>query len=156
MSALLAAQQSIGGVRREKVNSFGKYTYASSENLVSAARRALILNGIVAGRRGWSYEVRALPGGENEERTEMISVRSTFFLHHAASGESLEQQTEFPALVRKQIPEDKAVAASLTTALAYWLRDILLLPRIDEAESMNKRNDSGDRIAALHKQISGR
>ncbi|MCB9228621.1 MAG: hypothetical protein H6618_03335 [Deltaproteobacteria bacterium] len=58
--------------------------------------------------------------------------------------------------MRKQTPKDKAVAASLTTALAYWLRDILLLPRVDDSGSMDRRNDTGSGIEALNKRIFGK
>jgi len=62
----------------------------------------------------------------------------------------MEETLEFPAIVRKGTPHDKAVAAALTTSLSYWLRDVLLLPRMDNEASMDRRNDN---IQALNTQL---
>ena len=62
-----------------------------------------------------------------------------FELCHPASGESQTDKADFPAQLKKGTPLDKAVAAALTTSLAYWLRDLLLIPRVDH--EMDKRND---------------
>lgn len=143
MQALLKAQKSIGGVSKDKVNAHSHYKYTSTEHLVSVARRVLIENGLVVGRRNWSFE-------QNAADSELLKVRSTLFISHPESGEGFDETVEFPAIIRKGTSFDKAVCASLSTALAYWLRDILLLPRIDDSYSMDRRNES---ILKLNKDL---
>jgi hypothetical protein len=144
MGALLKAQKSIGGVSKDKTNSFSNYKYTSSEHLVSVARRVLLENGLVVGRRNWTFEV-------GTAESELLKVKSKLFISHPESGESFDEEIEFPAIVRKGTAADKAICASLSTALAYWLRDVLLLPRVDEAYSMDKRNDN---ISKLNQNLN--
>jgi hypothetical protein len=61
-------------------------------------------------------------------------------LAHPASGEVETYHYSFPAIPEKGRPLDKAVAASLTSSMGYWLRDLLLLPRGNEL-SMDNRDD---------------
>lgn len=157
MAALLEAQKSLGGISKDKFNEFSKYKYTSSEHLVSVARRVLLTNGLVVGRRNWSFEESAnslirtsLPSEESKD-SQLLNVRSKFFVSHPASGECFEEDVFFPAIIRKGTTPDKAICASLSTALAYWLRDILLLPRIDDPYSMEKRNDN---ISKLNKNLT--
>lgn len=144
MGALLKAQKAIEGVSKDKTHSFSHYKYTSSEHLVSVARRVLIENGLVVGRRNWSFE-----GVTND--SELLKVKSRLFVSHPESGESFDEDVVFPAIVRKGTAADKAICASLSTSLAYWLRDILLLPRMDEAESMDRRNDT---VYKLNQQVT--
>jgi hypothetical protein len=145
MTALLSAQKSLGGVSKDSFNTYSKYTYTSSEHLVSVARRVLIENGLVVGRRNWNFEYISTNRIESSEdaptENEVIKVISRFFISHPESGESFDEDISFPAIIRKGTAADKAICASLSTALAYWLRDILLLPRIDDSHSMDRRND---------------
>ncbi len=134
--ALALAHQSLLSVAKDAVNHYSKYRYTSSEAMVSRARKALLDHALVAGRSGWTYS--DISGTADEVAAK---VKSRFFLFHTESGEQLTEEVEFPAIAKKGTSLDKAVAASLTTALSYWLRDLLLIPRIDEPISMNSRDD---------------
>ena len=48
---------------------------------------------------------------------------------------------DWPIIPEKGRPWDKAHAGALTSSLAYFLRDLLLMPRVEEGTDM----DSGDR-----------
>ena len=47
----------------------------------------------------------------------------------------------FPIIEDKGRPLDKALAGALTTSLAYYLRDLLLIPKQDENQ-VDKRDDT--------------
>jgi len=57
-------------------------------------------------------------------------------------GGAFECATSTPAIEEKGRPRDKAVATALTYSLGYFLRGLLLLPRVDEATDVDRRDDT--------------
>jgi hypothetical protein len=130
--ALLAAQQSAQAVAKGSKNSFHNYKYASSEAIIEEAREALTSAGLAV------CAVGSLLRREGEH----VTVVSQFHLSvgGGVEGGDLVVTYETPAILEKGRPWDKAVAAARTYALAYFLRDLLLLPRVEE-EQIDRRDD---------------
>lgn len=131
-AALLEAQRNVGEVEKDSRNEFGGFNYASAEAIISAARNALLDAGLIAYRETWRFGEAIDPQTSN--------LRMFFCLTHADSGESARFEVQWPAIPGKGRPLDKAVAAALTSGWSYWLRDLLLIPRVEE--SMDDRDDS--------------
>lgn len=131
--ALLEAQEEITTVVKDKSNEFHKYAYVSSEAIMRAARDALHAAGLYVTRDEWAVV--------KPETLIDAYVKCAFTLHHPASGEVRTNVISWPVVPDRGRPMDKALAAALTTAQSYWLRDILQIPRVDE--EMDARDDSG-------------
>jgi len=129
-TALLAAQRALPSVGKDAKNSFHHYSYVSAEAMIGACREALHGAGLTVRRAGWKYD--GSPEGG--------IVNSTFVLTHAPTGESVSDEIAWVCVPEKGRPIDKSLAGCLTTSLNYWLRDLLLVPREDEAE-MDRRDD---------------
>ena len=151
MGALLEAQKSLWGVTRNARNEFSKYDYTSAENIIGCTRRHLQKAGLVVGRKSIQCELVA---DESKDHTE-IKVSSTFFLFHVASEEEITYEFQSIASVSKGNTTDKAIAGSLTQSLAYWLRDLFLLPRVDQNQmnSIKKSLESNPKIHAFNEEM---
>ncbi len=130
--ALFAAQKAIQAVSKDGHNKHGGYDYASAENMIVHCRQALHDNGLTVRRGSWSI---------SEARPPVVSMK--FQCIHAVSGQGVEDTIAWPAIEHKGMPIDKAVAAALTSAYSYWLRDLLMVPRTDI--EMDQRDDSNYR-----------
>jgi len=135
--ALLAAQQAIAAVMKDARANYGeraRYSYVSADQMVGECRKALHGAGLILVRE--SYSVQTIP--------DMGSMLlSNYLLVHAESGLSISSsQSPWFIIEAQGRPLDKALAGALTTSLSYFLRDLLLVPREDEAE-MDQRNDVG-------------
>ena len=130
--AVLAAQQRLHGVGKDAKNSHHHYAYVSAEQMIGHARAALHDAGVLVYREGW------------ELAEDGVTVTSSVVVTHASSGEYIRSSFRWPVVCERGRPIDKAVASALTTSLSYYLRDLLLLPREDEA-SMDRRDDRPER-----------
>lgn len=133
--ALRVAQATISAVSKDARNEFSGYDYASAESIITEARRALIASGLTVYRKEWCVE-SAQP---------WPLVVATFVVTNGT--ESFTATCPFPVVDGRGKPPDKAVATALTSCLAYWLRDLLLIPRCDE--EMDRRNDADCAPAAV-------
>lgn len=130
-AALVAAQLTMQSVAKDSTNSFHKYKYASADDVIAAARVALNNQGLAL-IRSWSIKF-------NEAG---IWVDSQFSLVHDGSFGVFNAGTvPFPVIEDKGRPLDKALAGALTSSLAYFLRDLLLIPK-DDADQMDRRDDT--------------
>ena len=136
---LLKAQMAVTAVEKASRNDFGGYKYASAEDMITASRAVLHENGLIVTRNGW----RLL----NEENA-TPAVEAVYVLAHK-DGHSVVCATQYPVCVGKGRPEDKALNASLTTGLSYFLRDLLLIPRCDE--EVDQRPDTISRAGGTRK-----
>lgn len=127
MQALVQAQQAVAGVEKNARNDFAGYDYVSADGMVRQLRKALLEAGLAFFRSGWH-----LDGAK---------VVSEFVLSHPASGSHKVMRAEMPVFEAKGRPLDKAVLGALTTSLSYVLRDLLLVPRVDELEIDNRASD---------------
>jgi hypothetical protein len=127
-AALVAAQKAIKPVQHDRENTFHRYRYASSEAIIQAAREALLSASLAVVMTGWELD------GEQ-------AVKVGFALIHD-TGASAEFSVTAPALVEKGRPLDKAVSGALTLAESYFLRGLLLIPRVAESDDVAARDDT--------------
>jgi hypothetical protein len=135
-------------VEKASRNDYHRYKYASAEDVMASARVALSDNGLSLIPVSASF-VRDNEGGlraypYDQAGKKLISYMANFawMLTHA-SGECMPLGLEWPVEPEKGRPLNKALAASSTTALSYLLRDLLLIPRVDEEVDMHPRGGGG-------------
>lgn len=132
--ALVAAQRQARAV--EKGGKFAggsvKYNYASTESIIEEARDALSSNGL-------SVFPAMSKVAYMEGRPVLLSQYE--LLH--SSGESRRVEYDTPIVEGAGRPLDKATATARTYALGYFLRDLLLLPRVEAGTDVSARDDSG-------------
>ncbi len=128
-SALLDAQiRIVGGVPKSSRNDFAKYNYASSEDIVEAARLALSAAGVLVYRESLTL----VEGGPTKDAGGRgWKVSAVIRVVYPPTAESLSLTVELP-LVGDKKPDDKIVLGQATTLLGYALRDLLLIARHDE------------------------
>jgi hypothetical protein len=139
VDALVNAQMAIAGVSKDGQVDFGrKYNYTTAEEMIRESRKALHACGLAVVRKAWRLRViEAMPCVECD------------FVLLFRSGESMEfANLCWPVIEGDKRPADKALAGALTTSFAYFLRDLLLIPKQDDAE-MDKRNDEEHRAGVL-------
>jgi hypothetical protein len=129
--ALLVAQRAISGIANDATNKHQGYDYTSAEALIGGCRKALHDAGVVVTRRMWNTVMTTTPP----------FVQMEFVVSHPASGETQIDRIDWPAIEQKGRPLDKAVGGALTSAMGYYLRDLLAVPRADG--DMNDRDDRG-------------
>lgn len=132
-AALVAAQKQMKPVTKDSTNAFHRYQYASAEDVITAARAALNGAGLAL-VRSWRIESNEIG----------IWLHSHFQLIFEGSPMPIDLgdlSNAFPIIEDKGRPLDKALAGALTTSLAYYLRDLLLIPKQDENQ-VDKRDDT--------------
>lgn len=124
--AILVAQKSLDHVSKDARNAFHKFNYVSAEAMITDCRAALHEAGLVL------LTLKSTVDGN--------TLRCTYLL--MCGEESLEMTFDTPAVEGSGRPLDKAFASSSTTNLSYFLRGLLLVPRVEEGADMNTRNDT--------------
>ena len=139
--ALLDAQRKAQPLAKDSKNNFHGYNYTSSEAMIDACRKLLHDEGIVVRRGSWAWHIvheqEAVLDGRGGVVVDPVitaNVQQSFILEHADSGEKVVEVVQYPAVTSKGRPMDKCVAGALTTAQNYWLRDQLMIPRIEEGQ----------------------
>lgn len=130
-AALCAAQQAAEAVSKDATNTFHRYEYASAEAILTEARAALNIAGLSVSATKTLLE--------RQGDTWMMHA---FYRVLHVSGESAELESSYPVIPDKGRPLDKAMSAARTTALAYALRDLLLLPRVAKGDEVDHRDDT--------------
>lgn len=125
-TALIAAQKAASAVEKGSKNTFHKYAYASAESIICEAREALSECGLAVITTDWLVR---------DERMHVV-----YLLVHG-SGESMEFRTSTAVIPDKGRPLDKAEATALTYNLGYFLRGLLLLPRVEQGTQADERDD---------------
>lgn len=137
-AALVEAQRAAHAVSKESRNSFQGYRYASAEAVITEARAALNAAGL-----SLSVSSATIRAGVAASRlsgdTPPVAV-VVYRLEHE-SGEHRLVETETPIIEEKGRPLDKAMATARTYSLSYLLRDLLLLPRVEEGTDVDQRDD---------------
>ena len=127
-AALNKAQGAAGAVSKGSRNNFHKYKYASAEALIEEGRSALHGAGLALVPDSQSIELGTGDG--------LSVLKRTYTLIHSGGG-SLTMSQEWPIIPEKGRPMDKAVASAVTASLGYFLRDLLLMPRVDPADDLD-------------------
>lgn len=136
-AALLAAQREAKGVQKTSENTFHHYKYAASDDVVIECREILHRYAITV-----SPLTQLITGDfSNEHPYGMLHVE--YEVKHAISGQASIRKSETPVVPEKGRPPDKAAAGAKTLDLSYFLRGLLLLPRVDEFANVDGRDDTG-------------
>lgn len=130
-AALSKAQQACKAVEKDSRNDFHRYAYASAESIIAEAKMAMAGTGLSV----MPHSPRMITNGPQQ-----MLHRAVTIMHE--SGESVEMEPiEWPICPDRGRPLDKAYAAAMTTSLAYFLRDLLLMPRVDPSDDISGRDD---------------
>lgn len=128
-AALFAAQKAIAGVQMMGKGEHGE-ALARTEDIIAEARKVLHNNGLMVMRDSWSFKsVDGIPLSTISVGAEVYYALMRFTLRHIESGETETFDVECPVWAHKGMKIDKALNATLTTSLGYFLRDLLLIPR---------------------------
>ena len=144
-AALVEAQAAINAVEKGSTNAFHKYKYASGDDIIAEGRAALNGAGLATFATRW--QITETPYQWTDEKGAVIDdvalrLLVRYRLVHA-SGEVMDfEPFSVPVLPEKGRPIDKAEAGARTYALSYFLRDLLLIPRVDEGSDVDSRDDS--------------
>lgn len=135
--ALAKAQQVVGRVAHDGEVSFNgkpQYGYTSSEAIIEVAKAALGGNGLCL------LPLEETLNGHEKEGANRFELECKFVLLHV-SGEQLPLIRHWPVCPQQGRALDKATAAASTLCLAYLLRDLLLIPRVNPEDEVAARND---------------
>lgn len=142
-AALVAAQTALSHVEKGSTNTFHKYDYAGSEDVIRASRRALHGAGLAVARVGWvilqgevDYDEK---GQRRVLREDRVSVR--YLLTHRDGESVVFPEFESPAIPEKGRPADKATSAALTLNTTYFLVGLLALERGEGPNDVDQRDD---------------
>jgi hypothetical protein len=149
--ALIAAQRRAKAVAKNAENTFHKYKYASADAIIDEASECLAAEGLAVfpvsvGRDPEQVDhVWQIEKDKNGEDASFIvtprRILAVYQLIHE-SGEEREFRSSTPVIPEKGRPEDKAEFGARTENLGYALRDLLLIPREDQAkETPSARDD---------------
>jgi hypothetical protein len=133
--ALGKAISAAGNVEKTAINEHFKYPYAPAESIIAEGRQALVGADLVM-----VPVATTLSKGPSDSPGTYL-VDRTWMLSHAKSGESTTLAIAWPVVCERGRPLDKALAIALTGALAYLLRDLLLIARVLPSDDMNARID---------------
>jgi len=127
-------------VPKEAKNPQHNYKYASSDSILEAGRgclskRGLALIPLVSG-------LRAYDGPDDRSgQTPTYYLEQTYRLVHAGGASIDLPLVPWPVIPERGRPLDKALASALTTSLAYFLRNLLLMDRVNEDDNMDARRE---------------
>jgi hypothetical protein len=147
-AALVKAQAAARGVEKSSANQFHRYKYASAEAIIAEARDALNAAGLAVFVESFAYQPykpdEAPPPVETKGgKRQAAAVGRVVVRYRVAheSGASLDAVCSSPVIPESGRPEDKAEATALTYNLGYYLRGLLLLPRVEEGTDVDQRDD---------------
>ncbi len=129
-AALVSAQASAQAVEKKGRNQAMRYNFASAEGLIQEARDALASAGLALVATRWDVK--------------WVETRSSLIVEYLlvhVSGETMKFSAETAIVPGNGRPQDKAEASALTFSLGYFLRSLLLLPRVEEGSQVDERKD---------------
>ena len=141
-AALVRAAQRIEQVAPDGVNAHHRYRYATAEAITTAAREALIAEGLITSRAIQRIKIK-----DGAPWAEIV-----FGIHHV-SGHQRWESCWWPVVEGKGRPLDKAIAVALTSAWKFWLTALLAIPRVQADEDMDSA-DSGAQTGRSKRQPS--
>lgn len=147
--ALVKAAASAQAVGKDATNSYHKYAYASAESLLDEARAALTSAGLTAFPMGWTFEESPAPPTIFGDDGKPMAVRGVIGRMHVRyrlihiSAQWIDFESSTPVIPEKGRPEDKAEATALTYNFGYFVRGLLMLPRV-EAGQVDERKDAAN------------
>lgn len=141
--AIVEAQRKATAVHKDSKNKYHDYKYASAEAVLAEGRDALTSAGLALIATTWGY--RDVPLANGSEFSKAVGEMTVEYLLLHESGEVASFASTTAVIPEKGRPLDKAQATALTYSLGYTLRGLLMIPRVDEDEDADARNDHGKR-----------
>lgn len=158
-AALVAAQAAVQPVGKASTNEHMGYKYASGDDVVAEGRRAL--NGAGLALFALRSTISEHPYSWEDDKGQVhedvqLRLDVHFRLVHS-SGETHDfDPFSVPVLPERGRPLDKAEAGARTYALSYFLRELLLIPRVAEAKQGEADPDQrDDRRFEPRRQVKG-
>lgn len=155
LKKLLAAQRAVGSIIKESYNQHGKHSYASVDQFVEQAKRALNDAGLIVTasdelKNPWLDAAERLGAcGINSTTLQAMLtnawfVRTTLRVIDPETGELLTFFGSAPAAERAGMLLDKAIGAASSYALKYALRGALCAARHEDDPSRRDDPDARD------------
>lgn len=153
-AALCVARERVRAVEKAAKNEFHRYQYASAEAIIAEASEAMDGTGLAVFLVGmdttWEDAVK------NSEGKVILRGKGIFTFRVAHAGGGYFDVVRHGTLIaEKGRPEDKAEYGAETESLAYFLRDLLLIPRVmpgqgDVAGRDDREREPGQRDPAVN------
>ena len=140
-TALAKAQADCRGVEKGSENTFHRYKYASAEDMIDAATKAMAPYGLAL--------VCTSAEPDDPKRPSSMTVR--YLLTHCDGGAMPLGPYSLTVHPDKGRPMDKAVTTCLTYLQAYCLRGILNIPRVEEGTERDSQDDR--KIAEYNREL---
>ena len=140
-AALAKAQADCRGVEKGSENTFHRYKYASAEDMIDAATKAMAPYGLAL--------VCTSAEPDDPKRPSSMTVR--YLLTHCDGGAMPLGPYSLTVHPDKGRPMDKAVTTCLTYLQAYCLRGILNIPRVEEGTERDSQDDR--QIAEYNREL---
>jgi hypothetical protein len=140
--AMARAQASAKGVEKDGWNQHNRYGYASAEAIIRETKPDLAAEGFSIIPLSSEIIVNPLvrettnKDGKPVNLGSVGTLRTTFMLCHVG-GHSVKIARDWPIVPENGRPSDKAVAGADTASLGYFLRDLLLLPRVEPGTDLD-------------------
>ena len=147
-AALAAACAHATGAPKDSRHQQG-YAYASAESVLGEARAALSAHGVsvvpVSSEIEWTGTIEATSRDGRSQSHDVGTLRRSIAVIHGI--ERIDAALDWPVVCGPGRPRDKAVAGALTSSLSYFVRDLLLLPRLTE-DQLDARTAEHDAAAS--------
>lgn len=139
-AALARAQAAAPDATPDAENTHHRYAYASAEQMIALGRACLAAEGLALLPTSTSVCDAALEGQKGQAWAKVVR---SFVLAHAEGGATT-WSVEWVFAPDRGRPWDKALAAALTSSLAYVYRDVLGIRRDGaEGDDIAARDDTG-------------
>lgn len=150
-TAIAKAQGAMRRVAHDNRNSHHGYRYTSAEAVIEASIGPMSQAGLALVQCGWEPLAPAVDvwhdvNDKGEPTEAKVSGPARLRIRYvlvSESGHSWEMPAvTMPVLPEKGRPIDKAEATALTYSLGYTLRGLLKIPRTDDGDDLDQRDDA--------------
>jgi len=147
--ALVVAQAAVVKVPHDGHNKHHDYRYTTAEAVIEAARGPMAAAGLaivqMVGKLTPPSRITWWEQGADGPMEIVDTMPATVEVRHIITHESGDTwelpPMQTPVIPEKGRPWDKATATAGTYSLGYRLRDLLKMPRTDDADDLDRRND---------------
>lgn len=140
--ALLEAQKALENVGRDKSNKHGNYDYVSAEEMIRSCREVLHEQGLSLFVLHQGLEVIHTKTLSRDGAKDVDAVHLHRVLRLSKGDEHIDLQNDWVTPIENGRPLDKAMAVATTSAMNYFLRDLLLVPRVDKSDDLDHDGSS--------------
>lgn len=155
-AALVAAQGKMKALVKDKASYVAKFV--STERVIQESKEVLSECGLAVVAVGSQMDKGELVDVENKEgmivQRPSWTLRTTFHVVHE-SGFYQPMSFDMAVIPEKGKPLDKAVASASTFSWGYFLRGLLMIPRVGSEQEVDERDDRNfDPSRLTHREIT--